>query len=145
VSGTSTGSGGIRIERVLPRPVEDVFAAWTDPERMRRWLSPTGRAEVHADVVVGGRLRVVMVGDGVRIEHHGEFLEVRPPTRLSFTWRSPYTGVEPSVVTVELHDAGGSTRLVLEHDRLPPEETTSHEGGWEAILDRLAIALHGGG
>ena len=134
-------SGPIQLERLLPVPVEEVFAAWTEPAQMARWLSPTGRAEVHADVVVGGRLRVVMIDDDVRIEHDGEFLEVQPPVRLSFTWRSRYTGETPSVVTVELHDEAGSTRLVLHHDRLPPEARASHEGGWGAILDRLSAVI----
>jgi uncharacterized protein YndB with AHSA1/START domain len=104
---------------------------------MAEWISPRGRAEVDADVVVGGHLRVVMLDADVRIEHDGEFLEVTPPARLSFTWRSRFTGDAPSVVTVELHEEGGSTRLVLEHDRLPPEARASHAGGWGAILDRL--------
>jgi uncharacterized protein YndB with AHSA1/START domain len=131
----------VRLERLLPARVEDVFAAWTEPERMTQWLAPVGRAEVEADVVVGGRLRVVMTDGEVRIEHDGEYLEVHPPTRLSFTWRSRYTGDGPSVVTVELSDEAGSTRLVLRHERLPPEARASHAGGWGAILDRLAALI----
>jgi uncharacterized protein YndB with AHSA1/START domain len=121
--------------------VEDVFAAWTEPTQMARWFSPTGRAEVHADVAVGGHLRVVMIDGDVRIEHDGEFLDVEPPVRLSFMWRSRYVGEAPSVVTVELRDEGGSTRLVLTHDRLPLEARASHEGGWGAILDRLSSVI----
>jgi uncharacterized protein YndB with AHSA1/START domain len=141
VTGIPADPQCIRLERLLPAPIEDVFAAWTEPARMARWLSPRGRAEVDADVVVGGSLRVVMIDGDVRIEHDGEFLEVQPPTRLSFTWRSRYTGDRPSVVTVELHDEDGSTRLVLDHDRLPEEARPSHEGGWGAILDRLSALV----
>jgi uncharacterized protein YndB with AHSA1/START domain len=137
----SEGGGAIRLERLLPASVEDVFEAWTDPTEMARWFSPVGRAEVDADVVVGGRLRVVMIDDDVRIEHDGEFLEVLAPTRLSFTWRSRYTGDQPTLVTVELHDEDGATRLVLLHERLSPDARASHEGGWSAILDRLASVL----
>jgi uncharacterized protein YndB with AHSA1/START domain len=108
---------------------------------MAGWLAPAGHAEVEAEVVVGGRFRVVMTDGQVRIEHDGEFLEIQPPTRLSFTWRSRYTGEEPSVVTVDMSDEAGSTRLVLRHDRLPPEARTSHAGGWAAILDRLAAVI----
>lgn len=142
---TGEDDGGIRLERMLPAPVGDVFAAWTEPERMARWLSPRGHAEVDADPVVGGRLRVVMIDGDVRIEHDGEFLEVQPPVRLVFTWRSRHTGGEPSVVTVDLHDEGGATRLVLHHDRLPSDARPSHEGGWGAILHRLADILAAGG
>jgi uncharacterized protein YndB with AHSA1/START domain len=138
---TDPGPDAVRLERVLPAPVDEVFDAWITPSRMAQWLAPVGWAEVEADAVEGGRLRVVMTDGDVRIEHAGEFLEVRRPTRLSFTWRSEYTGNEPSVVTVDLQDEGGSTLLVLHHDRLPPDARASHEGGWSAILERLAAVL----
>jgi uncharacterized protein YndB with AHSA1/START domain len=131
----------IRVERLLPASIEEVFDAWTDAARMADWFSPVGHAEVEADAVVGGRLRVVMIDDDVRLEHDGEFLEVRRPTRLSFTWRSRFTGDRPTVVTVDLSDENGATRLVLHHDRLPPDERASHAGGWGAILDRLAAVV----
>jgi uncharacterized protein YndB with AHSA1/START domain len=131
----------IRVERLLPASIEEVFDALTDATRMADWFSPVGRGEVQADAVVGGRLRVVMIDGGVRLEHDGEFLEVRPPTRLSFTWRSRFTGDRPTVVTVDLSDENGKTRLVLRHDRLPPGERASHAGGWGAILDRLSAVV----
>jgi uncharacterized protein YndB with AHSA1/START domain len=134
-------SDAVRLERLLSASIEDVFDAWTTPSRMAQWLAPVGWAEVEADAVVGGRLRVVMTDGDVRIDHEGEFLEVEWPRRVAFTWRSAYTGDDASVVTVELHDEGGSTRLVLHHDRLPPEARASHEGGWGAILERLAAVL----
>lgn len=128
----------VRLERMLPSPIEDVFAAWTDPQAMAQWLSPTGRAEVEADVRVGGRLRVVMVGDGRRIEHTGEYREVDPPRRLVFSWISPYTGGEPSLVTVRLTaESDTETHLVLVHEHLPADAVESHGGGWSGILDNL--------
>jgi len=131
----------IRLERLLPAAIEDVFDAMTNAARMAEWFSPVGHAEVEADVVVGGRLRVVMIADDDRLEHDGEFLEVRRPNRLSFTWRSRYTGDRATVVTVDLSDEGGQTRLVLHHDRLPPEARASHTGGWGAILGRLEATV----
>lgn len=137
-----TGNGEpIRLERLLSAPVEDVFDAMTDPARMADWFSAVGHAEVETDPVVGGRLQVVMVDGDVRIEHQGEFLEVRRPSRLVFTWRSRYTDDRATVVTVELSDEGGKTRLVLEHDGLSRDARASHEGGWSAILDRLSTAV----
>jgi uncharacterized protein YndB with AHSA1/START domain len=130
----------IRVERLLPAPIEEVFDALTDATRMAEWFT-FGRAEVEADPVVGGHLRVVMIDEDVRIEHDGEFLEVRRPTRLSFTWRSRFTGDQPTVVTIELSEEDDETRLVLQHDRLPPEERASHAGGWGEILDRLAAVV----
>jgi uncharacterized protein YndB with AHSA1/START domain len=138
MTGSSQGDQGrVRIEVALPAPIEDVYAAWTQPEAMARWLAPMGSAEVEADVRVGGRFRVVMTGDGMSIQHTGEYLTVEPPRRLSFTWQSPYTGAEPSVVTVTLTADGDSTRLLLLHERLPEDAAASHRGGWGAILQRL--------
>ena len=78
-----------------PGPIEVALPAWTQPEAMARWLAPMGSAEVEADVRVGGSFRVVMIGDGMSIQHTGEYLTVEPPRRLAFTWQSPYTGAEP--------------------------------------------------
>jgi uncharacterized protein YndB with AHSA1/START domain len=130
----------VRIERHLPAPPEIVFARWTDPASMA-WLSPTGEAEVVADVRVGGRFTVVMLGDGTRLLHTGEFLAIEPPSKLSFTWVSPYTGSGPSVVTVELAPSGSGTVLRLTHERLPADQVEPHRRGWASIIDHLAAAL----
>lgn len=136
-----TPAPAIRLERLLPAPVAEVFAAWTDPVLMARWLAPTGHAEVEADVRVGGGFRVTMIGNDVRLEHTGEYLVIDPPRRLSFTWRSPYTGEHASQVDVSLTARGQATLLVLSHQRLPDETRASHEGGWAKILERLAAVL----
>jgi uncharacterized protein YndB with AHSA1/START domain len=133
--------GRVRIEMALPAPIENVYAAWTQPEAMARWLAPMGHADVEADVRVGGRFRLVMIGAGMSIEHTGEYLTVEPPRKLSFTWQSPYTGAEPSVVTVILTPDGDSTHLLLLHERLPEDAAGSHRGGWRAILQRLVEEL----
>lgn len=135
-----SGPGSLQIERVLPAPPEDVFAAWTTPDRMARWMSPDGAAEADADPRVGGAFRVVM-GRNERLEHTGEYLEVDPPRRLVFTWASPYTGPGPSVVTVELHPHEDGTRLVLTHEQLPAEAVDGHRNGWGTMLDMLAEAV----
>ena len=129
------------IERQLLAPPEVVFARWTDPPSMARWLSPTGEAEVEAEVRVGGRFTVVMLGDGTRLQHTGEYLAIEPPRRLSFTWVSPFTGEQPSIVTVELAPSRGGTMLRLTHERLPADEVEPHQGGWGSIIDNLAATL----
>jgi uncharacterized protein YndB with AHSA1/START domain len=131
----------LEIRRLLPAPPERVFAAWTDASWLARWMSPVGHARVEADPRPGGRLRVVMVGDGREIEHLGEFLHVEPPHRLSFTWTSPYTGSRQSRVTIELTATDGGTDLTLRHERLPAGAAASHRGGWGSMLERLADLL----
>jgi uncharacterized protein YndB with AHSA1/START domain len=133
--------GSLEIRRTLRAPPERVFAAWTDPAWLARWMSPVGRARVEADARVGGRLHVVMEGDGRVITHTGQFLEVDPPRRLSFTWRSPFTGDRDSRVTVVLEALGGVTELTLRHELLPSGAAESHAGGWGSMLERLEREL----
>ena len=108
---------------------------------MARWLAPTGRAEVEADLRVGGKFRVTMVFDDIRLEHTGEYLVIDAPSRLSFTWCSPYTGGHASRVDVTLAARGDATLLVLIHQQLPEETRSSHGDGWVSILERLAALL----
>lgn len=103
-------------------------------------MTPVGNAEAELDVRVGGRLRIVMRGDGMTIVHTGEYLEVDPPRRLVFTWSSPYTE-GPSVVTVDLLPSGDETELVLTHSALPAQIVESHRGGWSAMIARLSGQL----
>jgi uncharacterized protein YndB with AHSA1/START domain len=133
--------GRFRIERVIPASIEDVFAAWTEPKTMDKWLSPTGQAEVQADVRVGGRFRLVMIGDDMRIDHEGEYRTIEPPRLISFTWRSAYTAGMTSVVTVTLEPDERVTRLVLVHERLPDDAANAHRDGWGSILDRLIATV----
>ena len=135
--------GSIVVQRTIGAPPDRVFEAFTRGDLLGRWMSPVGHAEVEVDPTVGGSLRVVMVGDGRRIEHVGEFLEVQPPHRLVFTWQSDFTGGLPTRVTVELVSAGGATDLTLRHELLPQPAASSHASGWGSMLDRLA-ALVGG-
>jgi uncharacterized protein YndB with AHSA1/START domain len=142
---TEPGSTGLRLERHLPAPPDEVFRYLSEPELMRQWMSPVGSAEAEADLRVGGRFRVVMSGDGMSLEHTGAYLEVDPPRSLEFTWSSPYTGPEPSVVRVVLTPRDGGTHMVLTHDRLPLAAVESHAGGWGAMLGRLEAAITAGG
>jgi uncharacterized protein YndB with AHSA1/START domain len=131
----------VRLERVIAAPPDRVFAAWIDPDLMARWMSPVGRSTAEVEPWVGGRLRVLMIGDDVRIEHRGEYLEIVPDRLLVFTWRSPYTGPGSSVVTVRLEPTEAGTVLTLIHERLPRDQVEPHQNGWGWMLDRLVTLL----
>lgn len=133
----------LETRRRLQAPPERVFVAFTDPALLARWMTPVGIARAEVEVRVGGTFRIVMSGAGREIEHTGEYLEVDPPRRLRFTWQSPYTGPEPSVVEVTLRAIEGGTELTLIHRLLPPGAAASHAGGWGTMLDRLAALVEG--
>lgn len=131
----------LEIRRVLPGTPEEVFQAWTDPDLIHHWMSPVGHAEAEIDLRVGGTFTIVMIGEGRRIEHTGEYVEVDRPRTLAFTWRSQFTGDLPTVVRIELSPHGDQTELALRHEELSEDAAASHGDGWGRMLDRLAPRL----
>jgi uncharacterized protein YndB with AHSA1/START domain len=137
-----SGQREIEVRRRLPAPIGEVFSWWTEPERLGEWMSPVGIAQAEVDLRVGGAFRIVMKGGDTVIHHTGEYLEIERPTRLVFTWRSPFTGPDGSIVTVDFEpDGDNSTLLRVVHSRLPDSVADSHRGGWGTMLDRLASGM----
>jgi uncharacterized protein YndB with AHSA1/START domain len=139
----------LRLERRFEATPEAVFDAWTNPEVLRRWWAvgpdwETPAADV--DLRPGGRYRLTMRDPGAGAEHTvgGEYLEVRRPDRLTYTWAwehetgGPDIGA-PSRVTVAFVPDGGGTRVEIVHSGFPSEESRArHEHGWNAVLENLA-------
>jgi uncharacterized protein YndB with AHSA1/START domain len=100
-------------------------------------------ATVSVDPRVGGGFRIVMEGrtDGGDYEHRGEYLAIEPPSLLSFTWISKATDHKPTVVTIEFHERGTGTELVLTHRHLAPKAVEAHRKGWTDIVSLLDEAL----
>jgi uncharacterized protein YndB with AHSA1/START domain len=143
---TATGEQGpvLVVRRRIAVPRERVFDAWLDSESLAHWMRPGNftRATVTVDPRVGGGFRIVMQGrpEG-DVEHHGEYLAIEPPSLLSFTWISRHTDNRPTVVTIEFHERGTETELVLTHRRLPLAVVDSHRQGWTDIVRLLEEAL----
>jgi uncharacterized protein YndB with AHSA1/START domain len=136
----------LQIRRILRHPPEKVFRAWTDPEALRSWFAPGPEysTRIHRlDLRKGGHYRVEMKSpDGKVHTVAGAYREIRPPSRLVFTWQwedKPDRGdAGDTLVTLELFDRYGSTELVLTHERLPSEaERDEHHKGWNGCLDQL--------
>ena len=133
------------VRRQMAVPRERVFEAWLDSESLAHWMRPGNftHATVTVDPRVGGGFRIVMEGrtDGGDYEHRGEYLAIEPPSLLSFSWISKATDHKPTVVTIEFHEQGAGTELVLTHRRLPPQVVEAHRQGWTDILRLLDEAL----
>jgi uncharacterized protein YndB with AHSA1/START domain len=136
-------SEGVRITRTVPAPREEVFRAWTDPERLKEWFGPGEFTipEADLDVRPGGEYLIVMEApDGNRLRLKGAYREIEPPERLVFTWSwgLMWDGAQDSLVTVEFHTAGDATEVVLTHgDFETAEELAPYGSGWESGLDKL--------
>jgi uncharacterized protein YndB with AHSA1/START domain len=130
----------VRVTRVLKATPEDVFQAWTDPRLLRQWLclEPGVVGEVTCDPVVGGTYRLVMVFDHGASEVTGEYLEVDPPHRLVFTWRTDRTAGQHTRVTVTIRRDGDLTAMTIIHDWLPSDTyRDSASWAWTNVVDRL--------
>jgi uncharacterized protein YndB with AHSA1/START domain len=132
------------VRRQIAVPRERVFEAWLDSESLAQWMRPgdSTRAIVSVDPRVGGGFRIVMEGPTRgTIEHVGEYLAIDPPSLLSFTWISEKTDHQPTVVTIEFHERGAGTELVLTHRHLPPAAVEAHRMGWTDVVHLLDEAL----
>lgn len=115
----------LRFERFLPRPVEQVWRAVTDPDELRTWF-PT-------------RIEIDRWEPGATLTHHfdgsslpplpGKVLECAAPHRLVFTWGDDTIGFELAAVE-------GGTRFVLTEE-LAANHAARNAAGWEVCLERL--------
>jgi uncharacterized protein YndB with AHSA1/START domain len=144
----------VRLTRTIQAPREEVYRAWTDPERLRRWFGPGGFevVEVEMDARPGGRYRAAVTGpDGIRGSFTGEFHELVPGERIVASWswvaEDEAAGAPPEVsrLTVTLAEGSpGTTELRLVHDRLGSGEDQGEvRQGWEETLGKLASAYAG--
>lgn len=131
----------LEVRRTIRAPRQRVFDAWTKAEELTRWHSPgsatVGLAEV--DLRVGGQWRIDMRGPGGEMwSVRGEYREIDPPLRLVYSWMWAHDPID-STVTIELHDRGDATEVVLRHDGLTqPKSVEGHEQGWVGCFDKLS-------
>jgi uncharacterized protein YndB with AHSA1/START domain len=74
-----------RTSRDIPASPEQVFAAFSDPERLARWWGPEGFTNTFdvCEFKSGGRWSFVMHGpDGGNYKNESVFAEVEPPSKV---------------------------------------------------------------
>jgi uncharacterized protein YndB with AHSA1/START domain len=129
------------LHREYPDPIRDVWAAFTESDRLARWFgSYTGSGGT------GGTVELTVTGE---VDAGGEvakpatvaILECAPPRRLVVdipegdqSWR----------VAVTLTDDAGPTVVRFEQSLLEGMDPADMEAGWRWYLDRLGASLHGG-
>jgi len=114
----------------------------TNPTAMAQWLTPSGTAIAEVDLRVGGRFRLVMADEHLRIEHTGEYQMIQPPELLAFTWRSEFTGMQDTRATLRLTEhSSHETEIEVTHKLATDGEASSYAGGWDLLLGRLQAYL----
>ena len=131
----------LTIKRRFKASPAKVFAAWTDPQKMMRWMGPPSiiRCEVENDLRVGGKYHIKMVVPDDEHDAHGVYREIVPNEKVVFTWAWKTTLERESLVTVTIKPDGDGCLMTLHHEQFFDEEARdNHNKGWTAIMDRLA-------
>ncbi|MGI9421949.1 MAG: SRPBCC family protein [Hyphomicrobiaceae bacterium] len=135
----------LRIRRTIPASPERVFAAWTDPDALKKWWGPKGVRCLSAaiDLRVGGNYKIENeLSDGTVLWIVGEFEVVEPPRLLVYTWSVGSKSSDPERVTVRFEKHQQGTEIVLLHELIPSDELRDqHQNGWYGCLDGLAEFL----
>jgi uncharacterized protein YndB with AHSA1/START domain len=138
------------IVRTYDSPAADVFRAWADPKRKARWFAGSVDAlgnGYELDFQVGGR-EVNRGGPpgGPVYTYSAQFRDIVVDQRIVWTSEmfADDSRISVTVATVEFHESGGTTQLVLTEQGvfLDGRETAAErEEGTRSLLDSLAASF----
>jgi len=145
---TSTEQRSVRLERLLPGPIERVWAYLTEADKRATWfaggtfdLRVGGRAELHFDHSNISSEKTPDEYKSKKSDWSETITRVDPPRLLSYTFGA--AGPE-SEVTFELETRGKDVLLVITHRRIVDRKTmVGVAGGWDAHVGILSDRLNG--
>jgi uncharacterized protein YndB with AHSA1/START domain len=133
----------LEMTRIVPAAQSIVFAALVDPSELVKWFGPksyTARSP-EFDASVGGRYRIEMQPpEGDPFYLIGEFREIDPPVRLTYTfmYEDPDPDDVETLVSLSLRDLGESTEIALTQGPFVAEARRAlHQDGWTDSFDKL--------
>ena len=133
----------LTLKRRLKASPAQVFAAWTDPQKIVHWFGPArtlaGSVKAQMDVRPGGRYTMrFTTDDGESHQVGGIYREVVPNSRLVFSWAWQSTPERESLVTVTIAADGDGSLLTLHHEQFFDQAAADgHQRGWTGTLDKL--------
>lgn len=137
----------VRLERLLPGPIERVWAYLTDSDLRAQWLAagvmpeqPGAKVElVWRNDELSGRDEQRPESMPAERRMACEVIRAEPPRLLVLAW-----GASGSEVTFELTPKGAEVLLTLTHRRLPDRDNLlGVSAGWHAHLDMLVSVARG--
>jgi uncharacterized protein YndB with AHSA1/START domain len=144
--GVLTEPTTVKLQRLLPGPIERIWSYLTDSDMRRKWLA-AGDMEVKAGAPFELVWRNSELTDppGKRPEGFGEehrmqshIVEVDPPRRLVIAWAGS------GDVSFDLEEKGDKVLLTLIHRQLPDRRMMLMVGaGWHMHLDVLVARTTG--
>lgn len=148
--GTLIAPNTIQFKRLLPGPIERVWAYLTESDKRSKWLA-SGDMELR----VGGEAHLNWLHSNLDAApseaperyKNGHSMTAtitrcEPPKVLGYTWGARAEAL--SEVVFELSEQGEEVLLVLTHHRLPNQnDLLGVSGGWHTHLDVLVAHLNG--
>ncbi len=143
------------MHRVLDLPLNKVWKALTEPEEFKKWWGPKGFTSPSSkmEARVGGKYLNCMQGpDGKKYWSTGTVKELIPERKLVVTdsfsdekgniksaaeYDMPGNWPKELLITFELEEADGATKLVLTHEGIPEEMYNDCKQGWNESFDKL--------
>ncbi len=146
--GTSPEQATVRLERMLPGPIERVWAYLTESDKRATWfaggvfdLRMGGKADLQFDHSLLSAEKTPPDMKGKRFDFTEAITRIEPPRLLSYTFGH---GGPQSEVTFELETRGKGVLLVLTHRRIVDRKTKiGLASGWDAHLAILEDRLNG--
>lgn len=137
----------IRASKNFKANVNDLYDAWINPDKLKKWWQPAGNrlVNVENDVWEGGEIVYEFSGaDGKRtLVITGQYKEVKPAQRLVYSWDWQLPGSENLSdnrfeLTVEFSgDENESSLQVTQTNEAENESIQPKEKGWEDELESL--------
>lgn len=143
------------IYRVFDLPIDKVWRALTESEEFKKWWGPKGFTcpSSNMEARIGAKYLNCMKGpDGKEYWSTGTVRELIPRKKLVITDHFsdskgniktaaehglPGNWPEDLLITFELEEADGATKLRLQHDGIPGEMHDECKSGWNECFDKL--------
>jgi len=155
------------INRTFDAPIDLMFEMWTDPQKLSKWLAPTGASMdfIRADIRPGGESFYCMTAPGDRkLYGRTHYIEIQKPARVIYTQqftdkdggisRHPLAPTWPETMRTTvtfIEESSRQTRVTVVweiHGKCTNEELhtfvdgrTSMTGGWTGSFDKLEETL----
>jgi len=144
---TRIAPDAIRLERLLPGPIERIWAFLTESDKRARWLAagemelkPGGKVELNFDhnrispEPTPAKYRDMPMG------FTGKVMRCEPPRLLMFSWMESHGS--HSEVTFELAERADKVLLTITHRKLEDRNALlSVSGGWDVHVGILEDVL----
>lgn len=146
---TTFEDGNLIVTRIYNAPIEDVFEAWIETSKIKKWWGCAECTDVRSEVEprVGGKYTHHMTIETPHGTHEAPgdatLIEYDPPNRLAYTSTDENDAM---VITVTFEQVESGTRVTLVHANIPDMKVDGDvdmrdviRGGWTAAFGKLAI------